>query len=87
MDYWEIRGPVEFITTMPGSMHPSEIVRVLQRLAARHLSQEEVVAASLRKNFRGYAPHLEQIGRGLPLHVEGGGSVYVARVCRRGSLG
>ena len=44
---------------VPGILTDEEVGRILQRLAARHLSDQEVVAASLRKNFVGYAPLLE----------------------------
>ena len=43
----------------PSILTEDEIATMLQRLAARHLSPGEVVAASLRKNLRGYAPLLE----------------------------
>jgi hypothetical protein len=43
----------------PSVLTEEEIATMLQRLAARHLSYGEVVAASLRKNLRGYAPLLE----------------------------
>ncbi len=33
--------------------------RLLQRLASRHLTDNEVVSASLRKNADAYANHLE----------------------------
>ena len=45
----------------PGILTEEEIATMLQRLAARHLSHEEVISASLRKNLRGYAPLLECI--------------------------
>jgi hypothetical protein len=44
---------------VPGILTEGEIATTLQRLAARHLSPGEVVAASLRKNLKGYAPLLE----------------------------
>jgi hypothetical protein len=45
----------------PSILTEEEIATMLQRLAARHLSHEEVVAASLRKNLRGYPGLLECI--------------------------
>jgi hypothetical protein len=45
----------------PSILTEEEIATMLQRLAARHLSHGEVVAASLRKNFRGYSGLLECI--------------------------
>jgi hypothetical protein len=45
----------------PSILTEEEIVTMLQRLAARHLSHEEVIAASLRKNLRGYSGLLECI--------------------------
>jgi hypothetical protein len=59
---WDIKGwdgPTEiFNCKIPGSMTDNEVGAILQRLVARHLEPHEVVAASLRKNFRGYAPLL-----------------------------
>ena len=43
----------------PGILTEEEIATLLQRLAARHLSHEEVISASLRKNLRGYSGLLE----------------------------
>jgi hypothetical protein len=45
----------------PSILTEEEIATMLQRLVARHLSEAEVVAASLRKNLSGYAPLLECI--------------------------
>jgi hypothetical protein len=44
---------------VPGILTEDEIARVLQLLAARHLTHQEVVAASLPKNNVAYEPLLE----------------------------
>jgi hypothetical protein len=55
-DFWRIEGYKQFDrvfqTRLPGNMSESEIVTIIQRLACRHLSEEEIVQASLRKNRR-----------------------------------
>jgi hypothetical protein len=45
----------------PSVLTEEEIATILQRLAARHLSHGEVVAASLRKTLKGYSGLLECI--------------------------
>jgi hypothetical protein len=70
--YWRIEGYAgtdrKFETVIPeGALSEAEVKRLLQRLASRHLSDEEVVSASLRKNVRDYQPHLE-------IHKNTGGS-------------
>ena len=44
-----------------GALSDREVKALLQRLAARHLTDSEVVSASLRKNATGHASHLEII--------------------------
>jgi hypothetical protein len=39
---------------VPGTMTTSEIVRLLERLACRHLTHAEIVSVSLRRNFVGH---------------------------------
>ena len=60
---WEIvgwDGPEKNDTgEVPGVLTEEEIATMLQRLHARHLSYEEVVSASLRKNLKGYSGLLE----------------------------
>lgn len=84
MKKWKIRGSdgqtITFEGDMPGYMWPNEIIKALQRLASRHLGDQEIVAASLRRNHPSYSPHLESIGHGKPLHVEGGGHFYTAHL-------
>ncbi len=64
---WKIEGWDGFkqIYTgeVPGTLTEEEILKMLQRLQARHLSHEEVVSASLRKNFKGYSVLLERTNR------------------------
>jgi hypothetical protein len=42
-----------------GSLSEPEMITLLKRLASRHLTDDEIIAASIRSNARGYAPHLE----------------------------
>lgn len=42
-----------------GKLGKGGIVALLERLAARHLSDEEIVAASLKPNAAGFSAHLE----------------------------
>jgi hypothetical protein len=60
---WRIAGydgttPI-FEATVPGHLAPMELTKLLQRLASKHLSEADIVAASLRKNSKGYSPVLE----------------------------
>jgi hypothetical protein len=49
-----------FDRTIPvGMISDSELKVLMQRLACRHLSDAEIVAASLRRNSEGYSPLLE----------------------------
>jgi hypothetical protein len=60
---WKITGfdgsTEIFSEEVSGALTDGEIGRILQRLVARHLTEREVVAASLRKNMVGYASLLE----------------------------
>jgi hypothetical protein len=60
---WKITGydgaTEIFSEEVSGALTDGEIGRILQRLVARHLTEREVVAASLRKNMAGYASLLE----------------------------
>ncbi len=60
---WLIRGYDGVVPTfergISGSLSESEVTALLQRLVARHLTEDEIVDASLRRNFAGYAAHLE----------------------------
>jgi hypothetical protein len=57
--------------------HVPDVVSLLQRLAARHLSEDEIIAASLRKSLEGYAPLLEpQVNRGGPHAISVGENPY-----------
>ena len=54
--YWLIEGYERFDrvfqTRLPGHMSEDEVVIIIQRLACRHLSEAEIVSASLRKGKR-----------------------------------
>lgn len=61
---WKITGyngaKVLFEQLVPVSnFSESEMETLLQRLTARHLTEQEVVGASLRKNATGYRPDFE----------------------------
>jgi hypothetical protein len=66
----------------PSTLTEDEIATMLQRLAARHLSPGEVVAASLRKNLKGYAPllecHIDRAGKKGNSVWTGGNPHYIA---------
>ncbi len=62
--FWRIEGYDSCVTvfqkTLPfGKLSEAQMVALLQRLAAKHLSDNEIVAASLRPNASGYAPLLD----------------------------
>jgi hypothetical protein len=62
--YWVTRGyegaERTFERHIPvGHLSEKEVEMLLKRLAARHLTEDEIVDSSLRKNAAGYAPHLE----------------------------
>jgi hypothetical protein len=85
---WVIRGydgsEQTFERTMPeGLLSEVEMKVVLQRLACRHLSDDEVVSASLRKNATGYRADLEikqSYGGRFTLMTTGSGNHYAATV-------
>jgi hypothetical protein len=41
-----------FQTRLPGHITEEEIVKIIQRLACKHPSEEEIISASLRKDKR-----------------------------------
>jgi hypothetical protein len=62
--FWRIEGydsslPVFQKTLAFGKLSEAQMVALLKRLAAKHLSDKEIVAASLRPNASGCASHLE----------------------------
>jgi hypothetical protein len=59
------------------SLSESEVLTLLQRLASRHLTPEEIISASLRKGAPGYSSLLE------PVPDHGGRyAVSVGNICR-----
>jgi hypothetical protein len=84
---WQIRGydgdNPTFERELPfGSVTDLEMETILQRLQARHLTDDEIVSASLRKNMAGYRHDFEiqqNIGGGLALMTNGSGWLYTAR--------
>lgn len=68
---WKIKGwdgnAILFERDIPGHLTEFEVVALLQRLAARDLSANEVICGSLRRNDREYAPFFERVGTGMPL--------------------
>jgi hypothetical protein len=84
---WKIMGydgsTEIFSEEVSGALTDGEIGRILQRLVARHLTEREVVAASLRKNMAGYArPALMELDRTVDRMI---GGHHDVRACRRRS--
>ncbi|MEQ1648824.1 MAG: hypothetical protein ABL898_09590 [Hyphomicrobiaceae bacterium] len=71
-------------TISSGLLSVPEMKTLLQRLASTHLSADEILQASLRKNAKCYAAHLEitvSHSRGLPMLLTQGTDVhYVATI-------
>ena len=61
--HWTIEGREGSNTfweqKLPGYLGEKRIILLLQRLAARHLAEHEIVACSLRPKDSGYRPLLE----------------------------
>jgi hypothetical protein len=79
---WQIKGwdgqkPV-FEREVAGNLTEPEISAMLQRLACRHLSDTEIIRASVRKGDPEYAPLLERIGTGNPICYGDGSLHYTA---------
>ena len=68
---WRIKGwndtELIFDQPMPGRLSEKAIAAILQRLACRHLSGEEIIDASRRPRDPGYRPLLERVGSGAPM--------------------
>ena len=69
-----------------GMTSEGQIVALLQRLASRHLTPEEVVAASYRKGSVGYSPLLEPLISPRPRRTiqVGSNPYYVAAIWQSG---
>lgn len=65
--------------SVPLQLGVGGIELLLQRLAASHLDQDDIVAASLKRNNHRYAPHLE-VQKGDGYVSVGGQFHYVARL-------
>ncbi len=85
---WKICGfdglKAVFERTIPyGSLSDQEITELLKRLESRHLRDDEVIDASLRKNAKGHTSYLEVRPNrgGTPgLMTTGTGHHYIAVV-------
>jgi len=68
---WKIRGwdgdKLIFEREVAGNLSEPEVSTMLQRLACRHLSDAEIIRASLRKNDPDYAGLLERVGTRNPI--------------------
>lgn len=53
--------------TVSVSLSQSEICKLMERLVATTLSEDEIIAGSLRRNHRGYQPYFERSVRGNPI--------------------
>lgn len=84
--FWKIRGydgnrKVFEQTVSAGSLSEPEMTALLKHLASRHLSEDEVVSASLRRNAKDYVGHLEiqrNTGRKYALMTTGSDRHYIA---------
>jgi hypothetical protein len=60
---WEIKGydsSKEILADeVPGSMSVDEVSAILERLMCRDLNPHQIVSASVRRNYKRYAPLLE----------------------------
>ena len=66
-----------------GNLSDKGIIRLLQRLVCKGLDEEDIIAASLPKNAKGYRPLLDpQIDRGghRPSVTVGHGIYYTASI-------
>lgn len=86
---WKIEGyngsQQLFMKELPlNSLSEGQMVSLLQRLVSKHLNEDEIVAASLRRNSKKYAPHLEPLidrrAKGRYTITVGQNPYYVARV-------
>ena len=92
MQSWKIEGhdglTKIFETTAPHVMSENEITTLLQRLACQHLTQLEIVAASLRSNLQGYTallePHVDS-GTAGNFTILVGQSPHYTATCIRGA--
>lgn len=64
--FWKIEGydSTRLIFKMKkvlpvGCLTVKQMTSLLQRLASKHLDEDEIVASSIRRNCKGYAPLLE----------------------------
>ena len=77
-EHWKIEGRKGAKTfweqELPGSLGKKRIIALLQRLAARHLAEHEIVACSLRPRDSGYHSLLEPL---IDSRVAGRGSISV----------
>lgn len=64
--------------SIPGDMSESEVLEILKRLVARHLTSEEIVDSSLRRGRQNRLQLLDRIGSGLPIQV-GENPYFIAR--------
>lgn len=78
---WEIKGydGIEefFSDEVPGNLSEDEMRMLLQRLAARHLSEREIVGASMRKNSPRHNSLLE-VKRDRSIFTAGQNPHYIA---------
>lgn len=75
-------GLDEIFSQSVGDLSEPEVATLLQRLASRHLTENEIISSSLRKGWKGYAPLLEiERSRGKPfaLMTTGTDFHYTAR--------
>lgn len=55
--------------SLPGGVHASRIEEIVQRLACKDLNEEEIINASLPRNYRTRTPFLDRVGQGNPVQI------------------
>ncbi len=85
---WKIEGydgtKQLFTKELPlGSLSEGQMISLLQRLVSKHLNEDEIVAASLRRNSKIKAshlePHVDSRAKGRYTITVGQNPFYVAR--------
>jgi hypothetical protein len=68
---WIIRGydglEVIFVGRLPSNVSQAEVCNILRGLVCKHLSYDEILDSSRRRNDPKRKTHLDQIGKSSPL--------------------
>ncbi len=83
MNTWRIQKFESFAEQdhwdLPGNLSPQEVTEILRRLAARYLTEEEVISSSLRASHKSKTDLLERVGSGPDIHI-GDNPFYLAQL-------